>query len=177
MRLLYRLLAVSGLLVLGTPPGAAQTPETVPGYVGSQICASCHQSEGQSWIGCRQSTRSGQSRLGAIPVIGDRPGQCLVSDGFETKTGRAHKAKPTQIKKFAIHTLGHELPFAMTRIQVCNAAMNRHSSLSVGNAAVSVPSNAPCRTHALCQERTLENSISTWMARGPFSPPAAKVHP
>jgi hypothetical protein len=39
--------------------------------------------------------------------------------------------------------LGHELPFAVTRNQVCNAAMNRHSALSVGNAAVSVPSNAP----------------------------------
>jgi hypothetical protein len=39
-------------------------------------------------------------------MIGDRPGQCLVSDGFETKTGRADKAKPIQTGKFAIHTLG-----------------------------------------------------------------------
>jgi hypothetical protein len=31
------------------------------------------------------------------------------------------------------------LPFAVTRYQVCNAAMNRHSTLSVGNAAVFVP--------------------------------------
>jgi hypothetical protein len=39
--------------------------------------------------------------------------------------------------------LGHELPFAVARNQVCYAAMKRHSDLSVGNAAVSVPSNAP----------------------------------
>jgi hypothetical protein len=39
--------------------------------------------------------------------------------------------------------LGHELPFAVARNQACNAAMNRHSALSVSNAAVSVPSNTP----------------------------------
>ena len=38
----------------------------------------------------------------------DASRQCLVSDGFETKIGRAEKAKSSQTKKFAIHTLGHE---------------------------------------------------------------------
>ncbi len=41
------------------------------------------------------------------PLIGDRPGQCLVLDGFKTRIGKADKAKPIQTKKFAIHTLGH----------------------------------------------------------------------
>ena len=34
-------------------------------------------------------------------------GQRLVSDGFETRIGRADKAKPIQPKKFSIHALGH----------------------------------------------------------------------
>jgi hypothetical protein len=40
-------------------------------------------------------------------------------------------------------SIGHELPFPVARNQVCNAAMNRHSALSVGNVAVCVPSNGP----------------------------------
>ena len=51
MRLLYRLLAVSGLLVLGTAPGAAQAPAAAPAYVGSQTCAGCHESEERAWTG------------------------------------------------------------------------------------------------------------------------------
>ncbi len=85
----------------------------------------------------------GRAALRRYSLIGDRPGQCLVSDGFETRIGRADKAKPIQTGKFAIHTLGHELPFAVTRNQVCNAPMNRHSALSVGNAEVSFPPYAP----------------------------------
>ena len=49
MPLLFRLLAVCGLLILGTAPGAAQAPATVPGYVGSEICSGCHESEGRAW--------------------------------------------------------------------------------------------------------------------------------
>ncbi len=45
--------------------------------------------------------------MGRNSLIGDRPGQCLVSDGFETKIGRADKAKPIQTERFDIHTLGH----------------------------------------------------------------------
>ncbi len=75
-----------------------------------------------------------RAAYGRYPLIGDRPGQCLVSDGFETRIGRADEAKPIQTNKFAIHTLGHELPFAVTRNQVCNAAMNRHSGRNVGYA-------------------------------------------
>ena len=48
---LFRLLAVTGLLVLGTAPGMAQSPAIVPGHVGSQTCSSCHESEGQGWQG------------------------------------------------------------------------------------------------------------------------------
>ncbi len=51
MLLLYRLLAITGLLVLGTTPGAAQTPGTVPGHVGSQTCSGCHESEARAWTG------------------------------------------------------------------------------------------------------------------------------
>ncbi len=32
------------------------------------------------------------------------------------------------------------------------------------------------RTSAMCHKPTLENSVSTWMAPGPLSPPAEKVH-
>jgi len=68
--------------------------------------------------------------------IGDRPGQCLVSDGFETRIGRADKPKPTQSKKFAIHTLGHERAFSVALDRVWNAPISRHSRPSVGNAAI-----------------------------------------
>jgi hypothetical protein len=109
-----------------------------------------------------QNTRSGQSRLRAIHANRGSSWQCLVSGGFETKIRRADKAKPIQIKKFAIHTLGHEPSFSMSLHNVWNAAMNRHSGPEVGNAAVSVPSNAPGRTHALCHETTfsaLQNTV------------------
>ncbi len=47
----FRLLAVTALLVLGTTPGAAQAPATIPDYVGSQTCAGCHESEELAWTG------------------------------------------------------------------------------------------------------------------------------
>jgi hypothetical protein len=76
-------------------------------------------------------------------MIGDRPGQCLVSDGFETKTGRADKAKPIQTGKFAIHTLGHERAFASPLNQVGHLLETRPSGATVGIPPVCVPSNAP----------------------------------
>ncbi len=51
MFFLYRLLAVSGLLVLGTHPSAAQAPATVPDHVGSQTCSGCHEGEERAWTG------------------------------------------------------------------------------------------------------------------------------
>ena len=60
----------------------------------------------------------GRAALGRYPLICDRPGQCLVSDGFETRIGRDDKAKPTQTKKFAIHTLGQEYAFATALVRV-----------------------------------------------------------
>ncbi len=53
-----------------------------------------------------------RAAYGRYPLIGDRPGQCLVSDGFETRIRRADKAKPIQTKIFAIHTLGHVCAFS-----------------------------------------------------------------
>ena len=49
----------------------------------------------------------GRAASRRYPLIGDRPGQCLVSDGFKTRIGRADRAKPIQTKKIAIHTMGH----------------------------------------------------------------------
>ena len=57
----------------------------------------------------------GRAALGRYPPIGDRLGQCLVSDGFETRIGRADKAKSIQTKKFAIHTLGQRATFGTLR--------------------------------------------------------------
>jgi hypothetical protein len=57
----------------------------------------------------------GRAALGRYPLVGDRPEQCLVSDGFETMIGRADKAKPIQSKKFAIHALGHVPTFSTLR--------------------------------------------------------------
>ncbi len=74
----------------------------------------------------------GRAALGRYPLIGDRLGQCLASDGFETRIGRADKAKSILSKNFAIHTLGHELPFAVTRSQVCTPSVHRHSAPKVG---------------------------------------------
>ena len=85
----------------------------------------------------------GRAAYGRYPLIGDRPRQCLVSDGFETRIGRADKAKSFQTKKFAIHALGQTTTFGTAWFRVWNATVNRHSGRNVGNAAVSVPSNAP----------------------------------
>ena len=53
--------------------------------------------------------------------------QFLVSDGFETKIGRADRAKPVQTKKFAIHTLGHVPTFATPLRSVWNVPLSRPS--------------------------------------------------
>ncbi len=96
----------------------------------------------------------GRAALGRYPLIGDRLGQCLGSDGFETRIGKVDKAKPIQTKKFAVHTLGHEPSFSAPLHSVWNAAMNRHSGPSVGNAAKFGPSFGRHGTSALCQQRT-----------------------
>ncbi len=63
----------------------------------------------------------------AVDDTGDCPGQCLVSDGFETRIGRVDKAKPIQTKKFAIHTLGQEYALSASPIQVWNVPLSRPS--------------------------------------------------
>ena len=74
----------------------------------------------------------GRAALGRYPLIGSHPGQCLVSDGFETTIGRADKAKPIQTKKLAIHTLGQRRSFGIPLNRVCYATVNRHSAPKVG---------------------------------------------
>ena len=64
MLLLFRLLAVTGLLVLGTAPSMAQTPEIAPGHVGSQTCSSCHESEGQAWKGSHHACARNHQSIG-----------------------------------------------------------------------------------------------------------------
>ncbi|MEE8454493.1 MAG: hypothetical protein V3R90_07005, partial [Limibaculum sp.] len=56
------------------------------------------------------------------------------------------------------HPLHHELPFAVTRNQVCNAAMIRHSALSVGNAAIIGPRSGGRRTSVSCHEATFRQT-------------------
>ena len=57
----------------------------------------------------------GRAALGSCLHIGDRPGQCLVSDGFETRIGWADKVKPIQTERFSIHTLGQTATFSTLR--------------------------------------------------------------
>jgi hypothetical protein len=54
----------------------------------------------------------GRAAVGRYSRIGNRRGQCLVSDGFETKVGTTDEAIPTLSKKFAIHTLGQTATFS-----------------------------------------------------------------
>ncbi len=96
----------------------------------------------------------GKAALGRYPLVGDRLGQCMVSDGFETRKGSADKAKPIQTKKIAIHTLGQKYAFATVPNQVGFPPVGRRSRPSVGNASVCRRSNAPGRTHALCHKAT-----------------------
>ena len=58
-----------------------------------------------------------RAALGQYPPIGDRPGQCLVSYRFETRIGKADKAKPIQTKKCAIHTLGQRTKSLRDRLR------------------------------------------------------------
>ncbi len=57
---------------------------------------------------------------------------------------------------------GHLETFANPRTRVCHAPINRHSVLSVGNAAVGRPKNGPGRTHALCQQPTLVDAAANF---------------
>jgi hypothetical protein len=83
-----------------------------------------------------------RAAYGRYPLIGDRPGQCLVSDGFETRIGRADKAKPIQTEKFAIHTLGHVPTFSTLKNIVGFPPETRHSPPNVQNPFVIGPSGA-----------------------------------
>ena len=62
-------LAAPVIIVLGTIPGAAQTPGTVPGHVGSQTCSGCHESEARAWTGSHHAWAWTQP--GETTVLGD----------------------------------------------------------------------------------------------------------
>ncbi len=79
----------------------------------------------------RSDAVQGRAAVGRYSRIGNRRGQCLVSDGFETRIGKADKAKPIQTKKIAIHTLGHQYAFSVPLNRVGLPAMNRHLRPSV----------------------------------------------
>ena len=83
MRLLYRLLAISGFLVLGAHPGAAQAPATVPGYVGSRTCAACHASEERAWTGSHHALAWTQP--GGTTVLGDFDDAMFGHKGVTTR--------------------------------------------------------------------------------------------
>ena len=82
MVLLFRLLAAFGLLVLGTAPDMAQTPGIAPGHVGSQICSSCHESEGQGWKGSHHAWAWTQPD--ETTVLGDFDGAVFEHRGVTT---------------------------------------------------------------------------------------------
>ena len=83
MRFLYPLLAVSSLLVLGTHPGAAQAPATVPDYIGSQTCSGCHESEGRAWTGSHHALAWTQP--GGTTVLGDFDDAVFEHNGVTTR--------------------------------------------------------------------------------------------
>ena len=122
----------------GAAKNSSSTSDSEPVGLSASILAESRPSTNFSFAA--KARARGRAALGPYPLIVDRLGQCLVSDGFETRIGRADKAKPIQTKKFAIHTLGHVPTFAVTRNQVCSAAMNRHSALTF----------ACCSTGARC---------------------------
>jgi len=90
MRLHFRLLVVSGLLVLGAAPGAAQAPATVPDYVGSQTCAGCHESERQAWTGSHHALAWTQP--GETTVLGDFDNAVFVHKGITMRFSRRDDA-------------------------------------------------------------------------------------
>jgi len=90
MLLLYRLLAITGLLVLGTTPGAAQTPGTVPGHVGSQTCSGCHESEARAWTGSHHAWAWTQP--GETTVLGDFDDAVFEHKGVTTRFFRRDDA-------------------------------------------------------------------------------------
>jgi predicted CXXCH cytochrome family protein len=90
MCLLYRLVVLSGLVVLGTTPGAAQTPGTVPGYVGSEICSGCHEGEVQAWTGSHHALAWTQP--GEATVLGDFDDGVFEHKGVTTRFSRRDDA-------------------------------------------------------------------------------------
>jgi len=69
----------------------------------------------------RATLRPSDNRL-----VGDRPGQCPVSDGFETEIVTTDRGIPLQTKESAIHTLGHVPTFATPLHHVSSATTSRH---------------------------------------------------
>jgi predicted CXXCH cytochrome family protein len=90
MLLLYRLLAISGLLILGAHPGAAQTLRTVPGYIGSQTCSGCHESEERAWTGSHHALAWMQPDV--TTVLGDFDDAVFEHKGVATRFTRRDDA-------------------------------------------------------------------------------------
>jgi len=76
-------LAASVIIVLGTIPGAAQTPGTVPGHVGSQTCSGCHESEARAWTGSHHAWAWTQP--GETTVLGDFDDAVFEHKGVTTR--------------------------------------------------------------------------------------------
>ncbi len=83
MLLLFRLLAVTGLLVVGTVPGMAQTPGTILGYVGSQTCSGCHEGEVREWTGSHHALA--WTRPDETTVLGDFDDAVFEHKGVTTR--------------------------------------------------------------------------------------------
>jgi len=90
MLLLFRLLAVTGLLVLGTVPGMAQTPGTILGYVDSQTCSGCHEIEGQAWTGSHHALAWTQPD--STTILGDFDDAIFEHKGVTTRFTRRDDA-------------------------------------------------------------------------------------
>ncbi|MHA1529851.1 MAG: cytochrome c3 family protein [Alphaproteobacteria bacterium] len=64
----------------------AQTPGTIPGYVGSQTCAGCHESEERAWTGSHHALAWTQP--GDTTVLGDFDNTVFEHKGVTTRFNR-----------------------------------------------------------------------------------------
>ena len=63
--------------------------------------------------------------LNGLPHVKQFPPLDLVQVDLAS-VGLRRRCRVSTFKALSSAVLGHELPFAVTRNQVCNAAMNRH---------------------------------------------------
>ncbi len=98
----------------------------------------------------------GMVRMRMLPYRGE-PSQFV--QGLWSAGNSAHRARMSE--------LGHLCAFSAPLNRVWNAAMNRHSPLNVGNAAVGRPSHGGRRTSILCQQSTFRPSATQIDSAGP----------